>query len=137
MAYNTILERPWFAIPGARKKLHEKIADRRGGSVRSDRSLTPGTFQRAQFDGPDCIMNRVYETRGRCRQKAAAHLDIGLTKFDELVADGRMPQPRVIDARVIWDVYELDAAFDRLPRRGEGVVHLPATIDNPWNRLAV
>jgi hypothetical protein len=26
-----------------------------------------------------------------------------------------MPRPRIIDARKLWDVYELDMAFDELP----------------------
>jgi hypothetical protein len=36
-------------------------------------------------------------------------------KFDELVKDGRMPEPRRIDARKVWDVRALDVAFDALP----------------------
>ena len=31
-------------------------------------------------------------------------------------SDGRMPRPRIIDSRKVWDVYELDMAFDELPR---------------------
>jgi hypothetical protein len=27
-----------------------------------------------------------------------------------------MPRPRIIDARKVWDVCELDMAFDELPR---------------------
>ena len=26
-----------------------------------------------------------------------------------------MPRPRIIDARKLWDVYELDMAFDEFP----------------------
>jgi hypothetical protein len=44
------------------------------------------------------------------------YLGISPTKFDELVKDGRMPRPRNIDNRKVWDVYELDMAFDELPR---------------------
>jgi hypothetical protein len=43
------------------------------------------------------------------------YLGISPTKFDELVRDGRMPRPRIIDRRKLWDVYELDMAFDALP----------------------
>jgi hypothetical protein len=46
-----------------------------------------------------------------------------------------MPEPRVIDARVVWDVYELDAYFDRLPRRGEAV-RTKDRSDDPWSRMA-
>jgi predicted DNA-binding transcriptional regulator AlpA len=62
---------------------------------------------------------RVYPTRGLSRDESAAYIGIGSTKFDELVADGRMPQPRIIDGRVVWCVHELDEYFDRLPRRGQ------------------
>jgi hypothetical protein len=33
-----------------------------------------------------------------------------------MVDDGRAPQPRMIDGRKVWDIYELDANFDELPR---------------------
>ena len=57
--------------------------------------------------------------RGLDREEAAAYVGISATKFDELVADGRMPQPKKIDARRIWDVRQLDAAFDALPGIGD------------------
>jgi predicted DNA-binding transcriptional regulator AlpA len=58
--------------------------------------------------------------RGLARAEAAAYVGIGATKFDQLVADGRMPRPRRIDGRKVWDRAELDAAFDDLPRDGQG-----------------
>ncbi|WP_045010699.1 hypothetical protein [Bradyrhizobium sp. LTSP849] len=48
------------------------------------------------------------------RADAAAYIGVGASKFDQLVADGRMPQPKRVDACVIWDRFELDAAFDDL-----------------------
>jgi predicted DNA-binding transcriptional regulator AlpA len=54
--------------------------------------------------------------RGLSRIEAAAYVGISPSKFDELVADGRMPGPRRIDNRKVWDVVELDIAFDALPR---------------------
>jgi hypothetical protein len=53
--------------------------------------------------------------RGLSRVDAAIYVGVGLTKFDEMVADGRMPAPRRIDGRKIWDVRELDASFEDLP----------------------
>lgn len=53
------------------------------------------------------------------REAAAAYLSVSPTKFDELVADGRMPPPRLIDRRRAWVVGELDAAVERLPRARE------------------
>ncbi|MDI6026101.1 hypothetical protein QBK99_07865 [Corticibacterium sp. UT-5YL-CI-8] len=53
------------------------------------------------------------------RIQAAAYVGIGLTKFDEMVADGRMPLARKIDTRRVWDVRQLDLALDRLPSEGD------------------
>ena len=63
-------------------------------------------------------------TRGLCREAAAEYVGVGTTKFDEMVRDGRMPKPRQIDARRIWDRNALDAAFEALPTEAEG---------NPWD----
>lgn len=54
--------------------------------------------------------------RGLSRIEAAAYVGISPCKFDEMIADGRMPQPRRIDARKVWDVRELDLFFDTLPQ---------------------
>ncbi len=53
------------------------------------------------------------------REAAAYLLGISPSKFDELVKDARMPAPRVIDARVLWDVEELRVAWRALPKRAE------------------
>lgn len=58
--------------------------------------------------------------RGLRLEEAAAWVGIGRTKFLELVDDGRMPAPRKIDGARVWDIRELDVAFDDLPRDGEG-----------------
>jgi len=44
------------------------------------------------------------------------YIGISPSKFDELVADGRMPGPVKIDSRKLWDIRYLDLAFDTLPR---------------------
>jgi predicted DNA-binding transcriptional regulator AlpA len=55
------------------------------------------------------------------RLNAAEYLALGPTLFDEMVADGRLPKPRQVSAgRVAWDVRELDAAVDDMPKVGEG-----------------
>ena len=58
--------------------------------------------------------------RGLSRTQAAAYVGVSPTKFDELVGDGRMPRPKRIDGRRVWDIRALDAAFDRLDGDGEG-----------------
>ena len=53
--------------------------------------------------------------RGLSRLEAAQFIGVGTTKFDELVACGRMPRPKRVDSRKVWDVLELDVAFNSLP----------------------
>jgi predicted DNA-binding transcriptional regulator AlpA len=53
--------------------------------------------------------------RGIRRECAARYVGISPSKFDEMVGDGRMPKPKMIDAARVWDVRALDIAFDRLP----------------------
>jgi excisionase family DNA binding protein len=72
--------------------------------------------------------SRPVPRRGLSRAEAAMYLGISPSKFDELVKDGRMPRPRVIDCRKVWDVYELDMAFDELPRE-DG----PSTAGSSWD----
>jgi len=45
------------------------------------------------------------------------YIGISAGKFDELVADGRMPAPVRIDGRKIWDIRAIDLAFDALARQ--------------------
>ena len=58
---------------------------------------------------------RPMPRRGLSRIEAAVYLGISPGKFDQLVDDGRMPAPRRIDRRKVWDRYEIDMAFDALP----------------------
>jgi predicted DNA-binding transcriptional regulator AlpA len=48
------------------------------------------------------------------RLQAAEYIGVGASKFDEMVSDGRMPKPKRIDGRIVWDLRKLDAAFDTL-----------------------
>jgi len=95
------------------------------GPVRSS-VIAMSTFQLCG----EVLNARVYPTRGRSREQAAAHVGVGTTMFDQMVADGRMPQPRITGHRVVWCVYELDEYFDRLPRRGQNSETHSA--QNPW-----
>ncbi len=51
--------------------------------------------------------------------EAAAAIGISATKFRALVEEKRMPSPRRLDGRKIWDVDELRAAFKALPHADE------------------
>jgi predicted DNA-binding transcriptional regulator AlpA len=58
---------------------------------------------------------RPVPRRGLSRDEAAMYIGVSAGKFDELVSDGRMPEPLKIDGRKIWDIRSLDLAFDALP----------------------
>lgn len=66
------------------------------------------------------------ERRGLNREEAATFIGIGSSKFDAMVADGRMPKPKQIDGRRVWDVRALDQSFDLLPGGDE-------SDHNPWD----
>lgn len=66
--------------------------------------------------------------RGLSRTEAAEYIGISGTKFGQLVQEKRMPAPKKIDGRNVWDVYALDAFFDALdPVEDAGAQ------TNPWN----
>lgn len=58
---------------------------------------------------------------GLSREEAASYIGVSTTLFDALIADGRMPQPRMINSRTIWDIEEIYAAFKALPHRGVAI----------------
>ncbi len=74
------------------------------------------------------------EKRGLSRLEAAAYVGISPSTFDEMVADARMPQPRVINSRIVWDRWELDEAFGSLPHRSEPSRQCPS---DAWSDVAV
>ena len=53
--------------------------------------------------------------RGLSRAQAAAFFGVCVTTFTEMVKDGRASKPRAINSRRVWDLHELDEAFDALP----------------------
>ncbi|RWO70234.1 MAG: hypothetical protein EOS17_14305 [Mesorhizobium sp.] len=68
------------------------------------------------------------------REQAALAISVSPTTFDQMVADGRMPQPRMPSKeRYVWDVEELAEAFRRLPHRNSKLDGVSSS-DNPWDR---
>ena len=59
------------------------------------------------------------DPRGLNREVAASYIGIGTTLFDTLVSEGRMPKPKLINSRKVWDRQELDIAFNKLPNEYE------------------
>lgn len=72
--------------------------------------------------------------RGLSRDESAAYVGIGVTKFDQLVADGRMPRPKMIDGRRVWDRLRLDSCFAALPDVDGG---RDDENDDVWSRVAL
>lgn len=65
------------------------------------------------------VLARLPIVFGLGEDEAAASLGLGVTKFRQLVSARRLPRPRCIDNRRIYDVDELRAAFKALPHEGE------------------
>lgn len=59
-----------------------------------------------------------------CRDAAAETLSIGTTMFDELVKDGKLPKPKRLKGRVLWDSRRLAEAWDAIEE------------DNDWGNAA-
>ena len=57
------------------------------------------------------------EPRGLNRVQAAGYVGVSPSLFDEMVADGRMPSPKIVNSRRVWDRRELDMCFDALPSK--------------------
>ena len=70
------------------------------------------------------VLPRSLAPRGLSRVEAAAYVGVSPSLFDEMVTDGRMPKAKRINARTVWDLKQLDRAFDALPNGDE---------KNPWD----
>jgi hypothetical protein len=53
--------------------------------------------------------------RGLSREEAAMYLGISGGMFDQMRADGLIVPPKLIGGRKLWDIRDLDMAFDALP----------------------
>jgi predicted DNA-binding transcriptional regulator AlpA len=61
--------------------------------------------------------HRTQPRRGLSLVEAATYLGIGPAKFEELMAKGLLPKPRLIGAVQSWDIDELDQAYERFPHK--------------------
>ena len=62
--------------------------------------------------------------RGLSRGEAAAYIGVSPSLFDQMVKDHRMPCPKRINSRTVWDRLALDEAFAALP---------DTEAQNPWD----
>ncbi len=67
------------------------------------------------------VAARLPGVLGLSEAEAAAYIGVSGLTFRGMVADGRMPKPRQINARCIYDVDEVRAAFKALPHKDEKV----------------
>ena len=63
--------------------------------------------------------------RGLSGVQSAGFVGVSLTLFDSMADDGRMPRPKRINARTVWDRTVLDEAFSVLPSEADA---------NPWDK---
>ena len=70
---------------------------------------------------------RPVPRRGLSREESAMYIGVSPSLFDQMVADGRMPGPKLLNSRTIWDRWALDHAFETLPDRDGR---------NPWDKGA-
>ncbi|GEP59506.1 hypothetical protein [Reyranella soli] len=52
----------------------------------------------------------------RATEATPRGLGVGVTAFDRLIAEGRMPKPKPVGERVIWDRLKLDDTFSDLEK---------------------
>ncbi len=64
---------------------------------------------------------------GLSRETAARYVGVSPGTFDAMVRDGRMPKPRCINARRVWDRREVEAAFEAIPKDDDD------DEPNPWD----
>lgn len=67
--------------------------------------------------------------RGLCRVVAAEYIGVSPSLFDQLVSDGRMPKPKAINSRRVWDRLQIDEYFSAL--FGDFIAE-----ENPWDAAA-
>jgi predicted DNA-binding transcriptional regulator AlpA len=62
----------------------------------------------------------AHDRIGLSRAEAAEYIGVGISLFDEMVADGRMPKPKLINSRKVWHRERVAEAFAELPEEGQG-----------------
>jgi excisionase family DNA binding protein len=55
-----------------------------------------------------------FAPRGLSTDEAARYIGVGRTTFEDLVSRRKMPRPKRIGTRVIYDRFEVDACFSDL-----------------------
>lgn len=75
------------------------------------------------------ILPQSLPPRGLNRIQAAAYIGISPSLFDRLILEKRMPKPKLIFARRVWDRQKIDIAFDQINGDND------TEIGDIWNKL--
>jgi hypothetical protein len=83
------------------------------------------------------IASRLPVRRGLDENEAAIYLSFSPSFFRKLVAERKMPRPRLAEGRRVWDVEELELAFKALPREGGDAEPIfdGENAANPWDEI--
>ncbi len=65
--------------------------------------------------GRAIVITGAIVPRGLSRTESSSYVGISPSLFDQMVADGRMPKPKRINTRTVWDRLQLDDSFTKLP----------------------
>lgn len=65
---------------------------------------------------------------GLSRVEASRFVGVSTTKFDQLVKEKLMPEPKRLGRRKVWDRRGLQRAFEQIPGGGDFLS------DNPWDK---
>jgi predicted DNA-binding transcriptional regulator AlpA len=76
------------------------------------------------------------ERLGLSRAEAAEYVGVGVTLFDAMVCDGRMPKPKKANSRLIWSRLSLERAFAALPEDGPAVQSGESAAADQWAAVA-
>jgi excisionase family DNA binding protein len=64
-----------------------------------------------------------FAPRGLSTDEAARYVGVGRTMFEELVARRKMPRPKRVGSRAIYDRFEVDAYFSDLDTTPSNRLH--------------
>jgi predicted DNA-binding transcriptional regulator AlpA len=60
-----------------------------------------------------------HDKLGLSRNEAACYIGVSSPMFDEMVLDGRMPQPKLINGLKVWSRNSVEKAFAELSEDGQ------------------
>ena len=70
--------------------------------------------------------SQIQPRRGLRRAEAATYVGISPSMFDKMVKDGRLAKPKKFGEASVWDMRQLDLAFEALPDANNDNA-------NPWD----